>query len=143
NCGGGAMSPNQKYCNGIANGWGYPTSPDHGNSPYTQDIRGLFNRIGAKIAYTASIVDGTSNTLMIGESLPGSHDHLTWANWYDFNGGVAHCTTIIPINSFMPEDVTGSCPFRADNWNLSFGFRSRHSGGTPFAFADGSVHFLT
>jgi prepilin-type N-terminal cleavage/methylation domain-containing protein/prepilin-type processing-associated H-X9-DG protein len=135
--------PNQKYCNGNSFGWGYPTSPDHGNSNAASDIRGLFNRIGAKILFPASIIDGTSNTIMLGESLPGSHDHLQWAGWYQFNGGNSHCTTIIPINNFMPEDALNtSCQNQTSNWDISWGFRSRHTGGTQFAFADGSVHFL-
>jgi prepilin-type N-terminal cleavage/methylation domain-containing protein/prepilin-type processing-associated H-X9-DG protein len=136
--------PNQQYCNGQALGWGYPTSPDHGNSVATQDIRGLFNRLGATIKF-ASIPDGLSNTIMIGESLPGSHDHLASNQWWAYNGGSSHCTTIVPINYLMPEDVNNSdptCHKWWSNWNVSWGFKSYHSNGANFVFADGSVHFL-
>jgi prepilin-type processing-associated H-X9-DG protein len=118
-------------------GWGYVTSPDHGNSINAADIRGLFNRLGASISYPAAIPDGTSNTIMIGECLPGVHDHLTNNQWWNYNGGNAHGTTIAPINMATPEKMAaGACPMRRDNWNISWGFTSRHTGGANFAFAD-------
>jgi len=134
-------NPNQQYCN--QPGWGYATSPDHGNSQTTSDIRGVFNRIGATILFPAAIPDGTSNTIMIGEALPGVHDHLRVNAWWSYNGGASHCTTIVPINFQMPEYYNGSdCAHRGDNWNLVWGFTSRHTGGANFAFCDGSVHFV-
>jgi prepilin-type processing-associated H-X9-DG protein len=141
--------PNQQYCNGNSFGWGYPTSPDHGNSQNANDIRGLFNRLGAVMLLPASIPDGTSNTILIGESLPGAHDHLAGNQWWDYNSsGAAHCTTIIPINYLMPEKAYQPAPGSCSGWNaindwdISWGFKSRHSGGANFVFADGSVHFL-
>jgi len=135
-------NPNQQFCmTGYA---GYQTSPDHGNSQANTDIRGLFNRIGATIMFPASIPDGTSNTILIGEALPGSHDHLAMNHWWDYNNGASHCTTIIPINSFLPElALNTTCQNQPSNWNISWGFSSRHSGGTNFAFADGSIHFIS
>src|SRR5262249_31275090 len=86
--------------------WGYTWSPDHGNSGSDSDIRGLFNRLGAKQRFPASIPDGTSNTIMIGESLPEQHDHLTNWGWWHFNGGSMECSTIVPINYVSDQGAT-------------------------------------
>jgi prepilin-type N-terminal cleavage/methylation domain-containing protein/prepilin-type processing-associated H-X9-DG protein len=143
------FEPNETYCDGISHGWGYPISPGHGNSNVTSDIRGCFNRVGATINF-ASIRDGQSNTILIGESLPGSHDHLALNEWWSYNGGNAHCSTIVPINYLMPEQAAlnngqgcGSPGTYTADWNISWGFKSYHTNGAQFVFVDGSVHFLS
>ena len=134
----------QQYCQ-TSIGWGYQTSPDHGNDWNAGGIRGLFNRLGSEIRFPASITDGTSNTILIGESLPGRHDHLMagQGRWWHFNGGVAHSTTITPITFLTPEKVNLTTCDSQSNWNRSWGFGSRHTGGSNFAFADGSIRFLS
>jgi len=141
--------PYQQYCNQPT--WGYTTSPDHGNTLTISELRGLFNRIGVTVTFS-SVKDGLSNTIMIGESLPVSHDHLAQNQWWSYNGGQAHCTTIIPINLLMSTGNTanpsagplnnGNCLTGWANWNVSWGFKSNHTAGANFVFADGSVHFL-
>jgi prepilin-type N-terminal cleavage/methylation domain-containing protein/prepilin-type processing-associated H-X9-DG protein len=135
--------PFQQYCSGQNFGWGYSTSPDHGNSIFASDIRGMFNRLGAKINM-ASVSDGTSNTIMVGETLPGEHDHYWSGSWMLFNGGAAHVTTIIPINYNSKESANWCSPAEhyRGNWDVSWGFKSRHTNGANFVFADASVHFI-
>ncbi len=149
NCG---FDPNAGWCRpessglggGLA-GMGYTNSADHGNSEQASQIRGIFNRMGASITF-ASITDGLSNTIAVGEGLPSQHDHLAGNQWWNYNGGNSHATTIIPING-PKTGPNGSCGSGAavqrwDNWNMSWGFRSNHTGGANFLFGDGSVRML-
>jgi prepilin-type N-terminal cleavage/methylation domain-containing protein len=152
------FQPYQKYCdptgswgashrledpqNGIL--YGYSWSPDLGSSFVSSDIRGCFSRLGAKINL-ASIEDGLSNTILIGESLPGQNDYLAKNQWFSSDHGAAHCTTITPINHY--SGVRDWCnPSNAinmyGNWNVGLGFKSNHPGGASFCLADGSVRFI-
>ena len=103
--------------------------PDcHNSSP----CPGIFFRNSFQGPVTLNhIKDGTSNTLMIGEDTPIENYHS--AAFYA-NGDYA--STHAPLN-YVPKPSTPG-----DWWNV-ISFRSKHSGGANFAFADGSIKFLT
>jgi len=79
-----------------------------------------------------SFLDGTSNTIIIGEVLPDYDDFKSWALGNATWGG-----THAPINYFAPE------PVDAWDWKNQESFRSRHPGGVHFAWGDGHVSFLS
>jgi prepilin-type N-terminal cleavage/methylation domain-containing protein/prepilin-type processing-associated H-X9-DG protein len=148
--GGCGYDPFQSWCAPADSlNMGYTASPDHGNAWTANEIRGMFNRLGVLINIPG-VRDGTSNTLMIGEGVIDESDHLGVAvqNWSAFNNGTNIFTTIIPINYKVDTNDYGGnrCtnPERNKwNWGVSFGFKSRHSGGTNFVFVDGSTRFIS
>ena len=96
-------------------------------------------------AAIAQITDGTSNTIMAGESLPQCADHQ-WTGWVHFNNNWATTTAPInwPVHCQGRPRVTESIPGCHD-WNdhgYSQGFKSDHSGGAHVVMTDGSVKFI-
>ncbi len=119
---------------------------DNGDSG---SISGVFGRgwnysWSAKIA---SITDGTSNTIAMGEVRFFCNK---W-NWLDGRGwanGDSHWyATAAPINFPTCSDTTGfgagACTMNQDNWNSQFGFKSKHVGGAHLLLCDGSVRFVS
>ena len=143
-CGPAAM-PYEQYCyqTGGPFGWSYPGGGEQDATDAT-DVRGMFNRAGARIDL-ASVTDGTTNTLLVGETLPAEHKDMatTDRGWTGFFGNTS-CTTIIPLNyQLHPGTSCGNDPTHyLTNWAVSIGFKSKHPGGVNFVFVDGSVRFL-
>ncbi len=153
---GAANGPYRVYCNQPT--WGYTTSTNWGDTKDPAQARGLFTRQGAKIRIPM-VLDGTSNTIMLGEILVGQNGDMLYAlgvnptsdslrvGWPRTDSGLAMLSTAVFINTRLDYMDPGGnqCvnPLRnVDNWNITFGARSNHPGGAQFALADGSVRFL-
>lgn len=145
----------------LTNDWAnVPFNANNGDGWNSRNLSGVFSRatamqdgvnyIGINIPL-ASIRDGTSNTIAIGEIIPQCHDHN--AGFWHHNGmGNAHASTSCPINllttcaTSQVDAQQRAYPYpqcyARNNWNLSWGFKSRHPAGAQFVFCDGSVHFI-
>jgi prepilin-type N-terminal cleavage/methylation domain-containing protein/prepilin-type processing-associated H-X9-DG protein len=82
----------------------------------------------------AMITDGTSNTFMVGEDVPSMNTHCSWPYANHTQG-----TCAIWPNA---KQANGQ-PFAATDWPNVYSFHSRHPNGLQFAYADGSVTFIS
>jgi prepilin-type N-terminal cleavage/methylation domain-containing protein/prepilin-type processing-associated H-X9-DG protein len=123
--------------------WGnFPFTPPGGSSNGLDVGNGIFYRTDGKPGTTGhgplpivAIIDGTSNTFMIGEDVPL---YNRWCAWPYNNAAVGTCA--IPLNYGIPPRTN---PGGASDWHNVYSFRSRHTNGANFAYADGSVQFIT
>jgi prepilin-type N-terminal cleavage/methylation domain-containing protein/prepilin-type processing-associated H-X9-DG protein len=108
-------------------------------------LRGYFAyRIaGVGPVRVASITDGTSNTIMAGETIPAQDAD---SNFWDHNG----CTfgTTIPVNwQTLRAVCTDGATFGSADWQCRYsyaskGAKSKHPAGANMLFGDGSVRFI-
>jgi prepilin-type N-terminal cleavage/methylation domain-containing protein len=171
----GCPAPFQIHCNGqivtttsIPPALDPPTHPGFepsftwGSTAITKDTRGMFARGGALIRL-ADVTDGTSNTLLLGETLPEFFEPMRYPSTYGWPGGSNHIAqgqTIQPINWKIdrmtvtaPAFVSCGCDPSTNpsgdkarcimNWAVTWGFKSNHPNGANFANVDGSIHFIT
>jgi len=174
-CGDNAIgNPFQLYCNGQINGAyippplvpptfpGYGPSATHGGTDILQDLRGMFARgasgadrqgrpRGGPRVRIADVTDGTSNTILIGETKVSENEFQRYdggGGWSMYNNS-SEQQTIQPINWAIDRNDLSWCGDSGAgplhniwNWHVTWGAKSNHPGGAMFAFADGSIHFL-
>lgn len=107
---------------------------------------GMF--VYAKNLRIQDITDGTSNTIMIGETIEGhrSGQSNIWSNGNRFTSSLRGTST--PLN--FPLDPNGEDGIifdgsvsGADGGQCNGGFASSHPAGANFGYADGSASFVT
>jgi prepilin-type N-terminal cleavage/methylation domain-containing protein/prepilin-type processing-associated H-X9-DG protein len=183
-CNQGACSPLadpfELNCNGAVGGTnppalvntfpGYPPSIYYGDTNDPGQCRGMMCRglsvagkwpTGGPIIRIGDVPDGTSNTIMLGETLVEQTEFQRFGNswgWAGFNS-VNEGQTIQPINWKIDGKNLGSlttwssCAANCTavgvnpanciwNWSVTWGFKSNHPGGANFCFADGSVRYI-
>jgi prepilin-type N-terminal cleavage/methylation domain-containing protein/prepilin-type processing-associated H-X9-DG protein len=132
-----AAPTNYKGVSGSNWGWGDPQWRNAGPSGVWDGMNagdGVFYRTDWKNPKSLlAITDGTSSTFLIGEDLPSQNHWFAWAY-----ANSASDTCAIPPNVQYPNDADYTW-----NWEYALAFRSRHINGLQFAYADGSVHFIS
>lgn len=125
--------------------WGYPGfQPIHSAHP---EWKGVFHVVGPSILTRSerfsSILDGTSNTIAVGEN-HGVKDDMNFGGTYWASSASNSISQAVPLSESLqavPEFWKCVSTVPSDK-ACDFGWGSYHPGIIGFVFSDGSVHFL-
>jgi prepilin-type N-terminal cleavage/methylation domain-containing protein/prepilin-type processing-associated H-X9-DG protein len=85
--------------------------------------------------HLSDYTDGTSNTIIVGETYAFESSDLAHYSWAYSND--CWKSTYAPINWIPPDGAS------MNNWPDHMGFRSKHPGGAHFCWGDGHVSFIS
>jgi prepilin-type N-terminal cleavage/methylation domain-containing protein len=150
---GAQRSDSRNMCNEYPGNMFLTGPPNHGNDGREQYASGCFLR-GPWSCRFRDVIDGESQVIMVGETLPQKSDHFH-RGWLNYNGTWA--MTVGPINfpvigmgepgfNWGNPGANGVNPHSCthwSNWSTTNAFKSQHKGGAQFVLVDGSVQFLS
>jgi prepilin-type N-terminal cleavage/methylation domain-containing protein len=97
---------------------------------------GMFS-VAATAVRFAQVKDGTSNTILLGETLPHEDQHNG-----AFTTHYPVVATNIPLNTFVPDNQMPIAGAHWTNYARASGIKSRHPGGAHVALADAATQFV-
>lgn len=121
-------TPSADGSNFCCQGWNFGTT-GNGTIP-ASTFAGMFGRTDAVTLGFYDVTDGLSNTLMLGETLPGQ---CTFMGVYSQNFPLSGTST--PLGMVKEKAIDSL-------WWRTCGYKSKHLEGANFAIGDASVRFI-
>jgi prepilin-type N-terminal cleavage/methylation domain-containing protein len=119
---------------GLVNGAPNQDGLEHGNGVLFRSMGTTYGGYTKKYKIT-SVTDGSSNTFMVGESLPS---RCQWTGAWAYNNGATGTCAIYPNATQTNGQFYGT-----GDWPDCYSFHSGHTGGLQFAMCDASVTFIS